>query len=1122
MRASVRQLVSIGFGTVLLLLGAVGWASYESVRAYQRDAAAVAHTREVLEELEGLLSALKDVETGSRGYVISGRAEFLQPYDAALSQIRPRLDHLRWLTRDDVEQSTRARDLIPLARLRVGLSGQHIEVRQRHGVNAAANAVASGAGKAVMDDIRVMVLRMQEHERKLLAVRQRQIRSHGAETQRIVIAGSLLACLAVALASAFIFREVGDRERAEAKVRESQERLSTTLSCIGDAVIATDAAGRIRYLNPVAEALTGWSGVDVVGRPMPDVFRIVNETTRQTVEDPVAKVLREGRTVGLANHTVLLAKDGREIPIDDSAAPIHSAEGKPTGVVLIFRDVTERREAERRLEESERRLSAVINNSPSLVYLKDRESRFILVNPAYAALTGRVPEDLAGKSSFDIWAPHEAAAHVAVDREVMASLRPLRVEERVTLKGVTRTFLSVKVPMLDSEGRPTGICGISTEITDRKDAEAALQRSSAEVRDLYENAPCGYHSLDESGAFVRINETELRWLGYSRDEVIGKLRFPDLLTEESRQRFEVVFPRLKACGHIEGVEFELVRKDGSRIPVLLSATAVSDANGRFLMTRSTLHDITHRKEAELALERAKDAAETANRTKSEFLANMSHELRTPLNAIIGFSELLSEQLFGPLNERQKEYSESILSSGRHLLQLINDVLDLSKIEAGRLELELDEVKVLEAIDSAITIVRTLAHKKRVQLRIDAAADCPTLEADPAKLKQVLFNLLSNAIKFTPEGGQVTVSVSFSGGADMEATEPTCVRFSVTDSGIGLRPEDLEKVFDEFVQVDASLSRRHQGTGLGLSLTRKLVELHGGRIWAESPGLDKGSTFHVMLPLEHAAPVNPLGNGVAPPMINPESDRRLVLVVEDDRATSRLLADYLTQEGYTVAQAYSGEEALRLAADLRPHAITLDILLPGLDGWQVLTELKSNPATCDIPTVVVSVTEDRKIGLAVGAVDWLVKPVDRQRLLAALQRADAISGGQARRVLVVDDEAPARRLLRDVLTVHGYDVLLADGGRSGIDRAVAELPDLIVLDLMMPGVNGFDVVRELRQHPRAARIPVVIYTAKDLSAEDRQRLQQTVRSIVPKSERGELLRELRRAAEPAQPVGAASS
>jgi signal transduction histidine kinase/DNA-binding response OmpR family regulator len=512
------------------------------------------------------------------------------------------------------------------------------------------------------------------------------------------------------------------------------------------------------------------------------------------------------------------------------------------------------------------------------------------------------------------------------------------------------------------------------------------------------------------------------------------------------------------------------------------------------------------KRSESQLQTANQDLAAANRLKSEFLANMSHELRTPLNAIIGFSELLQDQVFGQLNERQAKYVSNILTSGRHLLQLINDILDLSKIEAGRMELHLESFSLQDALGEVETIVQPLATRKRVKLQLSLEGNLPAVVADRSKLKQIMYNLLSNATKFTPESGTVTVHAEVSEGQ---------VQVAVRDTGIGIRPEDKDQIFQEFRQADGSAARQYEGTGLGLALTRRFVQMHGGRIWVDSE-VGHGSTFTFSLPLRTLETESPIlvpgdsakGRGHDECDVTPDP---LVLVVEDDPQSRELLGLALTQSGYRVAYAVDGDEALELAAELLPFAVTLDIMLPKRDGWQVLRDLKGDPATEGIPVIIVSILDNRDLGFSLGAADYLVKPVDRAELLKRLGRFSFTTKvkSQVVRVLTIDDDPKAVDLVSTLLHSEGFEVLRAYGGQEGIDKALIEQPDAIILDLMMPEVSGFGVIQRLKQDARACRIPIFVLTAMDLTDEVRRELNGQVAAVARKGAgaTGELLAEL---------------
>lgn len=512
-----------------------------------------------------------------------------------------------------------------------------------------------------------------------------------------------------------------------------------------------------------------------------------------------------------------------------------------------------------------------------------------------------------------------------------------------------------------------------------------------------------------------------------------------------------------------------------------------------------------------------------DRLKSEFLANMSHELRTPLTAIIGFSELLIDRVMGEMNEEQAGCVENVLTSGQHLLKLINDILDLSKIEAGKMELHLETFELATIVDFVRKTISPLAEKKRVTLEVNIAEGIPDMYADPGKIKQLLLNLVGNAIKFTPEGGRVTIGSESRNGHFI---------ISVADTGIGIRQEDRDRIFQEFQQAEGSTSREYGGTGLGLTLTKKLTEMHGGKIELESePG--KGSKFTVYIPMRiekrapmpsqikekeervSAKPVDILREMDSLLKLSSEQQKTqpLILVVEDDPKLSKLLSMYLSQAGYRVETAMDGDEAIRKALELRPFAITLDIMLPRKDGWEVLMDLKGMPETRDIPVIIVSMVENQELGFSLGAMDYLVKPVSREDLLRSVGRYNYTSRmmkGMGR-ILVVDDDPKICEFVATVMRKEGYHVDTAPGGEEGLRMAIEGLPDLIILDLMMPRVSGFDVIKGLKRYPDTKDIPIFVLTAKDLSREEKEGLVADAAKVVQKGgiSKEDLIAEIKR-------------
>ena len=510
---------------------------------------------------------------------------------------------------------------------------------------------------------------------------------------------------------------------------------------------------------------------------------------------------------------------------------------------------------------------------------------------------------------------------------------------------------------------------------------------------------------------------------------------------------------------------------------------------------------------------ARESAEAANRTKSTFLANMSHELRTPLNAIIGYSEMLSEEAQDSGQTHMLPDLQKINVAGKHLLDLINAILDLSKIEAGKMDLYLETFDVKKMVSDVVSVIQPLVAKNGNTLQVNVPDDIGTMHADLTKVRQSLFNLLSNAAKFT-EHGTITLSVGLTNDKGRTTNDATFVlghsssvlRLAVTDTGIGMSDAQREKLFEEFTQADASTSRKYGGTGLGLALSRRFCRMMGGDITVESES-GKGSTFTIVLPTQVTDAKNAPEN-IEPPTVPLATSTKKVVVIDDEPTARDLLHRLLRAEGFQVLTAGGGEEGLRLVKAIHPDLITLDVIMPGMDGWAVLTELKANPETADIPVIVLTILDDKNLGYTLGAADYLTKPIDRERLsniLARYRNADA-----QHTALVVEDDATTREMLTRVLQKENWRVAAAENGRVALERLNEKIPQLILLDLMMPEMDGFQFVAELRKNAEWKTIPVIVVTAKDLTADERAELNGYVLSVLHKDAhtREELLAHVR--------------
>ena len=682
----------------------------------------------------------------------------------------------------------------------------------------------------------------------------------------------------------------------------------------------------------------------------------------------------------------------------------------------------------------------------------------------------------------------------------------------------------------DAQDAIIGYLLIGTDNTARKQVEEERMKLDQRLRDqhfytrsLIESNIDALMTTDPRGIITDINKQAEVLTGCTRDELIGA-PFKNCFTDSGRA--EAGINRVLNEGKVTNYELTARARDGTLTVVSYNATTFHDRNRSLQGVFAAARDVTELKRFEQTLQQKNVELEDSSRMKSEFLANMSHELRTPLNAIIGFSEVLRDGLVGDLTDQQRGFISDIFGSGNHLLSLINDILDLSKVEAGKMMLELERVQVSALLMSSLSIIREKAATRRIRLGMEAGKELGAIQVDARKVKQIVYNLLSNAIKFTADSGQVTLRATRVPRAKVGQPSGSCAQvgqlpgswkgrslplvdnefaefleISVSDSGIGISPEGLEHLFQPFSQIDSGLARRFEGTGLGLVMVKLLAELHGGAVAVES-AVGQGSCFTVWLPLRETEE-GALWPSTAPPTAGnePPGEARVALVVEGDPKSADLIRMHLESEGFEVLHADSAEAGLILAVQQPLALITLDIMLPNMDGWEFLGLIKQVPSLQRIPVVIISIAADRKKGFSLGAAAVMQKPISRQELYDSLSDLGMLplSQGQTLRVLVVDDDPKAVELIAVHTQGLASTVLRAFGGREAIDVALRELPDVIVLDLMMPEVTGFDVVEALKEHPDTARIPIMVVTAKQITNEDRAKLSGYVTTIMEKAD-----------------------
>jgi PAS domain S-box-containing protein len=621
-----------------------------------------------------------------------------------------------------------------------------------------------------------------------------------------------------------------------------------------------------------------------------------------------------------------------------------------------------------------------------------------------------------------------------------------------------------------------------------RDAEKAASLATARFESLAESGMLGVLICDYAGNVVEANDGFLETFGYSRDDLVsGRVQWLAMTPPEWRHLDDSAIEQLRMCGKTRPWEKEYFHKDGSRVPVLVGVASLNEAQ-----TIAFVLDISERKRLEvirarsIELETQNRRIQEASRLKSEFLANMSHELRTPLNSIIGFAELLHDREVDPQSPQYLEFLQDILKSGRHLQQLINDVLDLAKVEAGKIELRPEDVDVSQLITEVAAVLRGVAASKQIRIECQVEADARHATLDPGRFKQILYNYLSNALKFTAEGGRVTVT------ARTEGAELLCL--VVEDTGIGIADVDIGRLFVDFQQLEQGATKKHAGTGLGLALTKRLVEAQGGSVGVKSL-LGKGSQFFALLPLRAPA------SGVAIDQVSAEYGLRngaaSVLVIEDDARDRALIMQTVARAGYGVEAVATGRQAIVSCRERAFDAITLDLLLPDMTGLDVLHRIRLEGKNQQTPVVVVSVVAERGMMAGFRVQDYLNKPVNGRDLLKAFEQA-GVPPRKDGKILIVDDDPAARRLMSATLQDLGYEIHSAGGGEDALAFAASEQPLAVVLDLVMPGVDGLEFLIRFREHVENRAVPVLIWTMKDLSQDDHRKLRQLAQVIVEKN------------------------
>lgn len=754
-------------------------------------------------------------------------------------------------------------------------------------------------------------------------------------------------------------------------------------------------------------------------------------------------------------------------------------------------DITDRKQAAEELQ----LLKFVLEQSNTGIVIADArqpDCPLIYVNRPFEQMTGYTADEVLGKNCRFMQGKGTDSETVAQLREAVNNGDECRVVIKNYRKSGAAFWNDLRVsPVSDGSGKLTHFVGLQNDISERIRSEKLQQRLARYNQLLLESTAEGIYGMDLHGNLTFMNPSAAAILGFDGTDVLGQSAHELMHHSYADGRpypvHECPISRTLKTGDVIRIDDQVFwRRDGSSFPVTCVAAPIIE-DGLVEGAVVAFSDNTERTRVQLELQRAKEQSEVANQAKSHFLANMSHELRTPLNAVIGYSEMLQEDAEDIGHDELLPDLQKINAAGKHLLSLINDVLDLSKIEAGKMDLYPETFDVADLLNEIAGTIEPLLKKNRNRLELSVPADVGVMHADVTKVKQSLYNLLSNAAKFSKDGViRLDVRRQIEQGSDW-------VEMQITDTGIGMTDAQLAGLFQPFSQADESTTRRFGGTGLGLAITKRFCQLMGGDIQVVSQ-VGRGSAFTIRLPRGQRS--LPRQFDAAGEECTDASDgAQLALIVDDDPAARDLLSRLFQRQGFRVTTASNGEEALLQTQNCKPAVITLDVMMPRLDGWATLAALKADPRLSDVPIIMVTVVSEKGIGYALGADEYLTKPIDRARLSTVLSKLRLQN--LVNRVLIVDDDELSRATLRNVLQDFGVSIVEAENGRQALLRIQEAPPQLILLDLVMPIMDGFEFVEELRKLPQFQNIPIVVISSKDLTTEERSQLTGSVQRIYNK-------------------------
>jgi PAS domain S-box-containing protein len=854
---------------------------------------------------------------------------------------------------------------------------------------------------------------------------------------------------------------------------EWREYLQRILSAIPVGVVVVDDALEILAFNPNAERITGLDARDAIGRPYAEVM----QTQGREIADPLEEALETGQVFVNQRFYLRDPEDGDALPIRHSASVLTDEEGQVIGGVTIFADISEQVSLEREIRAQHHYLRDVMQSLPDGVVTTDADLYITGWNEAATRITGREWKEVVGSECGDVFGPKV----IRLLERMLQGSGPASQIERITgteqktklaLPNGTSIPIGFNVSPISSEdGKATGGIIVFRSIQKRLQQRRQLIHQRRYLSQVLDLAPYGIFTVDGDLNIRTFNQAAEELTGATASQAIGR-PYTKIIQIDETGGEDPLPDLLEDRGPAARVRLWLKDEEGKRFPVRYSAAALDDVDGQPAGGIVIFQDISD--------------VVAAERTKNEFISMVSHELRTPLTSIRGFVTALLDGRAGELTDRQRRFLSISREQSDLLLSLINDLLDLTKIESGKLTLSDNRITVETLAQHAVDVIRPMAEKKGQSLTLDVADDLPPLWADENHILQVLQNLLSNAVKFTPREGEISLQVE---------REDSEICFIVEDNGVGIPLEEQERIFEPFYQVENIQTRRAGGTGLGLPIVKRILEAQGGHVAVESePGV--GSRFSAYIPIAktpktqvHTRPSedHPI------PRERPKSTRKaspvslksarpdpLVLVVDDDPATRTFVRFILEEEGYDVLTASSGSEALTQAASEQPDIITLDILMPEIDGFHVLDELKQNPVTADIPVCITSIIEEKAKGYRLGALDYITKPFDREDLLEAIAGIlNPEAPAEEVRILIAEDDLAIIELVEVTLRSEGYEILTATDGVAALEILRREQPDLVLLDIMIPRLDGYDFIRQAKADPRTTEIPLLVLSVRSL-------------------------------------------